>query len=107
VYGFEHDLGGFQPSWRRAGVIWIQAREQVERGQSRPVNFLEIAAARVGGGSFSEQDLGEAADNRQLILEIVAALVVVRHCQVSAFLRPKSSSATASRSPSLVNGLSR
>ena len=56
-------------------MIWIQAREEAERGHRRLVNLFEIAATRVEGRRFGEQNLGEPEDDRQLVLEVVAALV--------------------------------
>jgi hypothetical protein len=44
-------------------MLWIQAREQVERGRGRLVNFLEIAASRIAVRSVGEQDLGEPEDD--------------------------------------------
>jgi len=95
-------------SWHRVGVVREEAREEVERSRGRFVNFLEIAAPRIAGCGFSKQDLGEPEDDTQLILEVVTVPVVVCHRrQLQSVVRPKSSNATASRSPSRVNGLSR
>lgn len=71
----------------RVGGGRTHACEQIERGHSRFMNFLEMAATRIAGRGVSEQDLGEPADDGQLILEVVAARVVVSHSVRSTHLR--------------------
>jgi len=65
----------------------IQAGEQVEGGQGRRVNFLEIPAARVAVRGVGKQDLGKPANDGELILEVVTAPLVVgdrnRHVRIS------------------------
>ena len=56
----------------------IQAREQVEGGQRGGMNLLEIAAARIAGHGVGQQQLAESTNDRELILEVVTALFVVR-----------------------------
>ena len=72
------------------------AREQVERGHGRFVDFLEIAAPRIVGRRLGEQDLGEPEDDAQLILEVVTVLVV---CHRSALFRASCGRRAAARSP--------
>lgn len=53
------------------------ACEQVERGDGRLVNLVEVLAPRVFRRGFGQEDLGEAANDRQLVPEIVPELLVV------------------------------
>src|SRR5690242_10466131 len=60
-------------------LVWIHMCEESEGGHGGFVNLLEIPPARIVGRGFGDQDLGKAADDGQLIFEVVTALVVVGH----------------------------
>ena len=63
----------------RVHTPWEQACKQLERGRSRVVNLFQVATARVVGWGIVEQGLGESEDDTEVIPEVVAERMVVRH----------------------------
>src|SRR5687767_13992587 len=51
--------------------------QQLERRDGGRVDLVEVPVQRIGRGRLRQQDLGEALNDRQLVLEIVPGLLDV------------------------------
>ena len=60
---------------RRRRRLGEELGEELQRRRDRFLNLFEVAHPRSAGGSFGDQNLGEPADDRKLVLEVVPALV--------------------------------